>query len=176
MRHSGMKRRDVAAIVMAAAVVGAAGMKDWSPKTIAVRATVVSSEDEGGPERLRREVLDRVRDVRWTGGRDLFRYVEKRLEVFPIRGVEGTHASASVHAAAAGQATNNDVLPHIVYFGFAKKSGVQRAMFYDDEQVYLAKEGDVIGGRYRVVRIGITAAEIEDLARHTLETLAMVTS
>jgi len=34
-----MKRRDVAAIVVAAAVVGAAGMTDWSPKAIVARHT-----------------------------------------------------------------------------------------------------------------------------------------
>ena len=163
-------------MVITAAVVVAVGTKDWSPKAIVAREPVVSSEEEDGPERLRLEKLDGVRGIRWTGGRDLFRYVEKRVEVAPVRAVGTTQAAAESHAGGAGQATKKDVVPHVQFFGVAKKGSVERALFCDEEQVYVAVEGDVIGGRYRVVRIGMTVVEIEDLERHTRETLAMATS
>jgi hypothetical protein len=172
-----MKRRDVAAIVVAAAVVGAAGMTDWSPKAIVVRAPAVVGEEAGEPERLHVEQWDYVRGIRWTGGRDLFRYVEK-VGTAPSPRREGalTHAEGSTQVTVGltvAQTTRSDGLS---YFGFAKKTGVVRALFCDEEQVYVAKEGDVIGGRWRVIRIGVTAAEIEDLVQHTRETVTMVTS
>jgi hypothetical protein len=46
-------------------------------------------------------------------------------------------------------------------------------MFCDDGAIYIAAEGEVITGRFRVVRIGEKTAEVEDLSRHTRETLAM---
>ena len=93
-----------------------------------------------------------------------------------MREAAPARSSAKTQETAGGQTTKPDGLSYLTFFGVAKKSGVERALFCDEEQVYVAAAGELIGGKYRVVRIGVASAEIEDLARHTLETLAMAAS
>jgi hypothetical protein len=171
-----MKRRDLAAVAVAAVVVGAAGLRDWAPAPAIVPALrrVAVDKDEG-PERLRMEILEKLRGVRGSGERNLFRYVEAA----PVRaaGRPTTRNEALPNTAptrqTAGAPPVVESLP-LKFYGFAKRrSGDTRALFYDEEFTYLAAVGDVIGGRYRVLRIAETSAEVEDLTRHTRETLAM---
>jgi hypothetical protein len=166
---------ELAAMAITAVAVGAVAVHDWTPAFVAPGPSrLVLADGEGGPELLRLDLWDSVRSIRPGVGRNLFRYVES-----PAR------AAAAVKGAAGGQTTQGDRLSYedeplhkesfpLRFYGYAKRrTDMGRALFCDDELVYLVSEGDVIGDRYRVVRIGMLAAEVEDLAAHTRHTLAL---
>jgi hypothetical protein len=50
------------------------------------------------------------------------------------------------------------------FYGFVSKTrvGDKRAFFLDGEDIVIASEGDVIKKRYKIVRIGINSAVVED--------------
>ncbi len=50
------------------------------------------------------------------------------------------------------------------FYGFVSKTkvGDKRAFFLDGEDIVIASEGDMIKKRYKIVRIGINSAVVED--------------
>lgn len=50
------------------------------------------------------------------------------------------------------------------FYGFVNppKAGIKRAFFLDGEDIVIASEGDVIKKRYKIVRIGLNSAVVED--------------
>jgi hypothetical protein len=50
------------------------------------------------------------------------------------------------------------------FYGFVNKSkvGDKRAFFLDGDDIVIAAEGDMIKKRYKIVRIGVTSAVVED--------------
>jgi hypothetical protein len=88
--------------------------------------------------------------------------------------VAGNDSFAGPTPISKGHATPPPERFPLAYYGYAKRhSDGTHALFCDDDTIYLVREGDVIGGRFRVLRIGATSAEVEDLARHKRETLVM---
>jgi hypothetical protein len=136
---------------------------------------VLAADDDAGPERLRLDLLDAVRGAGPMAGRNLFRYVE----ALPARPLDRPVASGGDHPIAGGLRTQTNEPPHaesfpLMFYGYAQHhSGRARALFYEGENIYLASEGDVIGARYRILRIGAMTAEIEDLTSHQRHTLAL---
>ena len=62
------------------------------------------------------------------------------------------------------------------FYGYANRlSGPARqAFFLDGEDIQIKAENDVIRGRYKVIRIGINSAVVEDLTSHDQQTLPLV--
>jgi hypothetical protein len=50
------------------------------------------------------------------------------------------------------------------FYGFVNKTkvGDKRAFFLDGEEIVIASEGDMIKKRYKIVRIGVNSAVVED--------------
>ena len=50
------------------------------------------------------------------------------------------------------------------FYGFVNppKAGIKRAFFLDGEEIVIAGEGDLIKKRYKIVRIGLNSAVVED--------------
>lgn len=50
------------------------------------------------------------------------------------------------------------------FYGFVNppKAGIKRAFFLDGEDIVIAGEGDVVKKRYKIVRIGVNSAVVED--------------
>lgn len=50
------------------------------------------------------------------------------------------------------------------FYGFVNppKAGIKRAFFLDGEDIIIASEGDLIKKRYKIVRIGVNSAVVED--------------
>lgn len=50
------------------------------------------------------------------------------------------------------------------FYGFVNppKAGIKRAFFLDGEDIVIAGEGDTIKKRYKIVRIGVNSATVED--------------
>lgn len=62
------------------------------------------------------------------------------------------------------------------FYGYANRlSGPARqAFFLDGEDIEIKAENDVIRGKYKIIRIGINSAVVEDLQNHDQQTLPLV--
>jgi hypothetical protein len=60
------------------------------------------------------------------------------------------------------------------FFGFVSMTDIpRRAFFGDGDAVFVAREGEVIDRRYRVLRIDVDSAEVEDLIGHSIHKLLL---
>jgi hypothetical protein len=60
------------------------------------------------------------------------------------------------------------------FFGFANRAGQARQAFLlQGEDVFVAKEGDVVSRRYKVVKINNNSVEIEDLLGNNKQTIPL---
>ena len=128
---------------------------------------------------LRTDLLAKVRAVAFEGvKRDIFRFGErKKPEIAGPTAEEVKSAQARLAAAAKSPkptakapnpASRKPTAPPIKwkYYGFANSSKDARKRAFligDEDQVFIATEGDVFKKRYRVVRIGVNSIVIEDL-------------
>src|SRR5206468_2565151 len=62
------------------------------------------------------------------------------------------------------------------YYGFAgtPTTGQRRAFFLDGEDIFVAGENEMVKGRYRIVRIGVNSAVVEDVQNKNQQTLPLV--
>jgi hypothetical protein len=62
------------------------------------------------------------------------------------------------------------------FYGFTdpKRAGLKRAFFLDGEDIVVASEGDLIKKRYKVIRIGLSSAVLEDTEQKDQQTLPLV--
>ncbi len=61
------------------------------------------------------------------------------------------------------------------YYGYTAQrvDGHKRAFFLDGDDIFVAAEGDVVKRRYKVVRIGINSAVVEDTQLNNTQTLPL---
>jgi hypothetical protein len=65
-------------------------------------------------------------------------------------------------------------LKYFGYEGTPRGGGRLRALFVDGEDHFVVGENDTIRNRYRIVRIGTTSAEVEDLVSKNTQTLRIL--
>lgn len=66
---------------------------------------------------------------------------------------------------------------NLKFYGFASKPGQPKQVFLSQgEDVFIAAEGDIVNRRYKVVRIGATSVEVEDLQYNHRQTLPLTQS
>jgi hypothetical protein len=98
-------------------------------------------------------------------GRDIFRIVEERREIEP-----GRKDQASVPDLPLAEVVASIPLS---FFGFSRKSGVSTVFLLKGEDVFLAKEGDIVDRRYKIVRVMPDAVDVEDLLSECSERLRL---
>jgi hypothetical protein len=60
------------------------------------------------------------------------------------------------------------------FFGFASKPGEPKRIFLSQgDDVFIASEGDIIDRRYRVLRIGATSVEVEDVLNNNRQSIPL---
>jgi hypothetical protein len=60
------------------------------------------------------------------------------------------------------------------FYGFASRPGEPKRVFLSQgEQIYVAKEGDVVARRYKVVKIGVNSVQIEDMPNNNTQTIPL---
>jgi hypothetical protein len=61
------------------------------------------------------------------------------------------------------------------FYGYSNpaQQGPKRAFFLEGEDIFVAAEGDVIQNRYKVVRIGVNSAVVEDTSNKHQQTLPL---
>jgi len=62
------------------------------------------------------------------------------------------------------------------FYGYvnASRGGLRQAFFLDGDDIFVAGENDVIRNRYKVVRIGVNSAVVEDTTNKNQQTLPLI--
>ena len=59
------------------------------------------------------------------------------------------------------------------FYGFVNGSGGKRAFFLGGDDIFMAGEGQMVQSRYKIVRIGLNSAEVEDTQYNQKQTLPL---
>lgn len=133
---------------------------------------------------LRTELLAKLREVGEAGGtRSLFEFYTPPPppppKVDPIKVAAAKPAPTPADTKPVAATPPKPVAPPIPlkYFGYegTPRAGQKlRALFVDAEDHFIAGENDLIRNRYRVVRIGTTSAEVEDVTAKNTQTIRII--
>lgn len=152
-------------------------LADWRPS--------VKRKKDFDPTRvdptLKLALLDKVREVPLEGGeRSLFDFSQEPVKEAVVKiantGKKGMPPPPGPVIAVAPAAPAVPTAPPVPlkFYGFVSATETRRAFFLDGDDIVVASEGDVIKKRYKVVRIGINSAVIEDEQFKSQQTLALV--
>jgi hypothetical protein len=166
----------VAAALLVAAVIfagrwvirgsGVTGGEMRSPSLHAGGAPVAVALEASMDPALRLGLLRETEETIYLGGgRNIFRVVEapSRIEAFPKS--EQKHLELP-------RLAEHPAIP-LSFFGFSRKGGVRTAFLLKGEDVFLAREGDIVDRRYRIVRVRPAAVDVEDLLGERSEELVL---
>ena len=137
---------------------------------------------------LKLDLLARVAAVKLEGGeRSLFEFSHppppKAPDIKIIPGpVKPTPDSATASSATSSEPQKPSEPPkpppppiNLKFYGYssAVRQGVKRAFFLDGDDILVAGEGELIKRRYKVVRIGVNSAIVEDVEHKHEQTLPL---
>ncbi|MFI5102955.1 MAG: hypothetical protein ACHP9V_06260 [Terriglobales bacterium] len=116
-------------------------------------------------------LLSQSEEIKYTGnGRNIFVAGSvAKIERPKGHGVTDKHPVAYVPPAVPGP-------PPITlkFFGFANRPGETKKVFLSqNEDVFIAAEGDIVDRRYRVLRISPTAVDVEDVLNNNRQSLPL---
>ncbi len=122
---------------------------------------------------LRTDLLAASQKVTYNGGkRNIFRMEEPAAPP-----VEKTVAPVVQQAQIGPQLPPPPPPPPPItlkYFGFSNKPGEPRkAFFLDGDEVFVAKEGDIISRHYKILQISNTSVMVEDVLNNNKQQIAL---
>jgi hypothetical protein len=137
---------------------------------------------------LRLEMLAALKKVSLEGtGRNLFDFSNAPpppiKQPDPKIQIKGTQVAGVTPGAPGGPPPAPVVQPTpppppipLKFYGFTNpaRSGAKRAFFLDGEDIVVATEGELIKKRYKVIRIGLSSAVVEDTEIKNQQTLPLV--
>jgi hypothetical protein len=136
---------------------------------------------------LKLALLARVKNVSMEGGgRSLFDFstapaVAAKVEIAKVKPIlPGQTQTASIIGPVKPPPPPPPAPPPppppipLKFYGFnTMKQGGKRAFFLEGEDIFVAGEGDLIKNRYKVVRIGVNSAVVEDTTNKHEQTLPL---
>jgi hypothetical protein len=128
---------------------------------------------------LRLDLLAKLQDVGLpTSGRNPFKMGAPPPKAEPLKGPEPKIDLKPVQVEVKPAPPPGPPPPPPItlkYYGFTSPSGaaVKTAFFLDGEDILIAKEGDTLKKRYRVVRIGVNSVVMEDTDSKHEQTLPL---
>jgi len=129
------------------------------------------SEEASLDPTLRLDLLKSSEDTKYTGtGRNIFRvFVEPPKVVAPVvKGKDEVAAAQQQYVPPPPPPIN------LVFYGFATPAGgAKRVFLAKNEDVFIAKEGDIVDRRYKVVRISPNAVEILDVLSNNRQSIPL---
>jgi hypothetical protein len=119
------------------------------------------------------------------GSRSIFEFAQPPAppppKVDPIKMVKPPPAVAAAKPSVALDADGKPLPPPappipLKFYGYANspKNGPKRAFFLDGDEIFVAAENDLIRNRYKIVRIGVNSAVVEDTTTKHQQTLALI--
>jgi hypothetical protein len=156
--------------------------QEWEPRIGARRP-----EDRPDPTTLdptlRLDVLARLKQVTFSGGdRSLFDFGQPPPPPAPVIQPKPLAAAKPADNGVPKPADTPPPQPvkpapppiPLKFYGFVAGSGSQRrAFFIQGEEIYVAGEGEVVQKRYKIVRIGLNSAVVEDTEHQHQQTLPL---
>lgn len=132
---------------------------------------------------LKLDLMAKLRDIPLEGGeRSLFEFGPEPApplpKVSPVKPQTPPPPAATAVTASAPAAPAKPVLPPIPlkFYGYVGESQgpARRAFFLDGDDIVVAGENDTIRNRYRVIRIGVNSAVVEDTTNKNQQTLPLI--
>ena len=126
--------------------------------------------------RLRLDLLKTAENTEYQGsGRDIFR-AEAAPPPIPKVVQNPDQTATNNTPPPPPQPTGPPPLPpiNLKFFGFANRPGEPTKVFLSaDDQVFVASQGQIVKGRYKIVRITPTSVDIEDVLNNNKQTLPL---
>src|ERR1043166_2295313 len=130
---------------------------------------------------LKLDLLAKVRNVPREGGsRSLFEFSQPPAPPQPKVTIKPGPEVAAAKPPESGTppAPANPAPPPtpLKFYGYVggPQSGVRRAFFLDGDDIFVAGENDMIRNRYKIIRIGVNSAVVEDTSNKNQQTLQLV--
>lgn len=121
--------------------------------------------------RLRFDLLKSSEEVKYEGtGRNIFSAQSAPVNIpEPVKNPRIDDEAANVPAGPPPPPPIN-----LKFFGYASKSGEPKSIFLSQgDSVFPAREGDIVAGRYRIVKINPTSVEIQDVLSNNTQTIPL---
>ena len=125
--------------------------------------------------RLRLDLLKLSETTEYEGsGRNIFRAESEPPKEIPKPIVDPNLAKGQTSASTpVYQPPPPPPIP-LKFFGIASKQGEpKRALLADGDDVFLAKEGDIVDRHYKVNKIGVNSVEITDVLNNNTQTIPL---
>jgi hypothetical protein len=122
--------------------------------------------------RLRLDILAASQSKKYeSGGRNIFRMEEKRIETALV--------SPRVEMGPTPSPTPPPPPPPppipLKFYGFASKPTEPKKIFlFDAGEVFVARQGDIVERKYKVIQINNTSVIIEDVLNNNKETIPLI--
>jgi hypothetical protein len=164
-------------------LVGIYNFVDFGTSSAAAPAapsTAAQPKKAGAPEladstldpRLRLDILAASQNKKYeAGGRNIFRMEEKPPEV-----LASVRPNEPMGPPPPPTPTPTPVPPPIPlkFYGFASKANEPKKIFLDNEgEVYVARQGDIVERKYKVIQINNTSVVMEDVLNNNRQTLQL---
>jgi len=140
-------------------------------------APVVSSADDFRPiavdnPALRLDLLDRLKKLQYSGSH---RNIFTSSAPPPVSATVAPPIAAPMPSTPAAPAGPPPLVIPATFYGYVTDSltGMRRAFFMEGENVDILAVGEVLLGRYRLVQIGNSSAELEEISSGRRATLTM---
>lgn len=126
--------------------------------------------------RLRLDLLKASQDMEYAGsGRNIFLAQAEPDIPKPIEPVVTTHKTDNPPVPVTPPHPTTPPLPFQA-FGVATGPGLRKVMLVEGDDVFVAKEGQVIKGQYKIVKINPNSVEIQDLLTNNTQTIPIAAS
>ena len=140
-------------------------------------APVVSSADDFRPiavdnPALRLDLLDRLKKLQYSGSH---RNIFTSSAPPPVTATVPSPIAAPMPSTPAAPAGPPPLVIPATFYGYVTDSltGMRRAFFMEGENVDILGVGEVLMGRYRLVQIGNSSVELEEISSGRRATLTM---
>jgi hypothetical protein len=183
--------------VIALAVLGGLallllGYEFWPSSSAAAPATVQTTATAAKPG-MRRTAsgkmvpmveprLDPTLDLALLNQSEAIKYAGNGRNIFVVGSVpiEPVRVNPALDKRAAAMVDTTPPPPpppppiNLKFFGFANRPGETKKIFLSqNEDVFIAAEGDIVNRRYRVLHISTTAVEVEDMLNNNRQSLPL---
>ncbi len=153
----------VAALVILYNVMGSSSSAAAPQQDQSQSAAKKPASDNSLDPTIRLEILRASQSVTYRdGGRNIFRMEEPKIPSIP-GGVRGNNTTATTPPPPPKVGYVPPDIP-LKFYGFASNPGEPKRIFlWDAGSVFIAREGDIIDRRYKVVQISNASVMIEDV-------------
>lgn len=123
---------------------------------------------------LHPEIMAMAENTRYTGtSRNIFS--KDSLPPVPVSAIEKPLTSVRTGAIAASSGPPPPPPIDLKFYGFAlEQNGRKRVFLQRGDDIFIAQQGDIVNGRYKVVQILPTSVVVEDLSYNNQQSLPLV--